>query len=225
MSVKTAKKSQNDLVFTEYKAKEFLKKYAETPKNLLLDQKEVKKLLISKKFTLNFNFPVVLKISSDFLIHKTDEGAVKTVYNEQDFFKTLVDFEKKITKFKARGVIVEEFVSGQELIVGIKKDNTFGHVIGLGIGGIFTETIKDISFRACPINSDDFDSMLNDLKFKSLVLGTRGKKNDIETLKKLVIEISKIPEKNPKILELDINPLILNEKYCKLVDARIVFGP
>ncbi len=223
MGAKTAKKSQKGLIFTEYKAKEFLQKYAETHKALLLNQKEVKKLLLEKRFSLNFTFPLVLKISSDILIHKTEENAVKIVYNEQDFFKTLTDFDKKIIKYKARGIIVEEFVSGREILLGIKKDKTFGHVIGMGLGGIFTEIVKDISFRACPIESEDFDSMLNDLKFKSLILGIRGKKNNIETLKKLVIEVSKIPLKNPNIEELDINPLILNEKSCKIVDARIIF--
>jgi hypothetical protein len=167
--------------------------------------------------------PVVLKISSDFIVHKTEENAVKMVCHEIDFFKTLADFEKRLSKYKARGVIVEEYVKGQELIIGIKKDKTFGHVIGLGLGGIFTETIRDISFRACPICSDEFNSMVSDLKFKNLISGTRGKKNDVEELKKIVIEISKIPDKYPKILELDINPIILNEHYCKLVDARIVF--
>ena len=223
MGAKKARKSQEGIVFTEYQAKEFLKKYAEIPKHLLLDPKEVKKMLLEKKFSLDFAFPFVLKISSDFLIHKTEEGAIKIVYNEIEFFRTLIDFDKKIIKYKARGILVEEFVKGQEIIIGIKKDKTFGHVIGLGIGGIFTEAIKDISFRACPLISEDFYSMLDDLKLKEIILGIRGKKNNIESLKETLIEISKIPEKHPEISELDINPLILNEKDCKIVDARIVF--
>jgi hypothetical protein len=225
MGVKKAKKSQGteNIVFTEFKAKDFLKKYAEVPRGIIIEEKEVKKMLLEKKFNLNFSFPVVLKISSDYIIHKTEENAVKIVYTEQDFFKTLNEFEKKITKFKARGILVEEFVKGQELIVGIKKDRTFGHVICLGLGGIFVETVKDISFRACPLNSEDFDSMLNNLKMKNLIIGIRGKKNNVEELKKTVIEISKIPLKYPSILELDANPVIINEEECKIADARIVF--
>ena len=223
MGVKKARKSQDSLVFTEHKSKEFLKKYAEIPRNLLLEPKDVKRIILEKKFTFNFAFPFFLKISSDYLLHKTEENAVKMVYNEMDFFKTISEMDKKLVKFKARGILVEEFVKGQEIILGIKKDKTFGHVIGLGIGGVFAEAVKDISFRVCPIGSEDFDSMLNDLKMKEIISGTRGKKNDVEELKRLVIEISKIPDKNPKILELDINPLMINEKGCKIVDARIVF--
>ncbi len=226
MGEKKAKKgqtSQENIVFTEYKAKDFLKKYAETSKDLLLDAKEIKKLLLEKKFSLNFSFPLVLKISSDFLIHKTEEDAVRIVYNEMDFFKTLGEFDKKLAKLKARGVIVEEFLKGQELIIGIIKDKTFGHVICLGLGGISVETVKDISFRACPLAPEDFDSMLDDLKMKDMVYGIRGKQNNISLLKKIVMDISQIPLKNPKILELDINPLFLNEKSCKIADARIAF--
>ncbi len=210
-----------NLVLTEFKAKELLKKGFSVVKDVLFDEKQVKKILSDKNFS-GFNFPVVLKISSDFIVHKTEVGAIKIAYTQEDFFKTLEEFSKKITKFKARGILVEEFVKGQEIIIGLKKDKTFGHVIGLGLGGIFVETIKDISFRACPLESVDFDSMLNDLKMKDLILGIRGKKNNVAELKKTVLEISKLALKNSKLLELDINPLILNEKDCKIVDARIV---
>jgi hypothetical protein len=223
MGVKRAGKSQPNLVFTEFKAKEFLKKYGEVPKGVIISVIDIKKMLLEKKFTLNFAFPVVLKISSDILVHKTEENAVKVVYNEADFFRTLNEMSKKLVKLKARGVLVEEFVKGQEIIIGIKKDKTFGHVIGLGIGGVFTEFVRDISFRVCPLDEKDFYSMLDDLKMKDIIMGIRGKKNNIELLKDMVLELSKIPEKNSNISELDINPVILNEKECKIADARIVF--
>lgn len=219
MAVK--KESAVNLILTEFKAKELLKKGFPIVKDVLFDEKSIKNML-SEREVSGFDFPVVLKISSDLIMHKTESGAIKIVYDSEDFFKTLEDFSKKIAKFKARGIIIEEFVKGQEIIIGLKKDSTFGHVIGFGLGGIFVETVKDISFRACPLKPEDFDSMLNDLKMKDLIIGVRGKKNRIEELKKIVIEVSKLPLKNPKLLELDINPLILNEKDCKIVDARIV---
>jgi len=219
--MKTKEVKSENLVLTEFKAKEILKKGFSVVKDDLLDEKQIKKILLEKNYSVNF--PVVLKISSDAIVHKTEAGAVKVVYSKEDFLKTLEDFLKKMPKYKARGILLEEFVKGEEIIIGLKKDATFGHVIGFGLGGIFVETVKDISLRACPIEPEDFDSMLEDLKMKDLILGTRGKKNKIEELKKTVIEVSKLPIKNPRLLELDINPLILNEKECKIVDARIVF--
>ena len=232
-------KRESRIVFPEYKAKEFLKEYAPSltiPKNFMIDLKDAKSMIESKKINEKiyakyakkleiFNFCAAVKIVSDNIVHKTDVGAIKIVQDKDQFFSALSSMIKIADKFKAKGFMIEEFVDGQELIIGIKRDGVFGHVLVFGIGGIFVEILKDVSFRACPITMEDAESMINELKSKKILLGARGKKYDLDSLKKTLVAISKIPltKEGMKIEELDINPFMLNEHDGKVVDARIVF--
>ena len=100
--------------------------------------------------------------------------------------------------------------------------STFSHILLFGLGGIYVEILKDISMRACPITIRDAESMINDLKAKDILYGARGNKMNINLLKKLLVKASKIPIKYPNLQELDINPLIMNEKEAIVVDARMV---
>jgi hypothetical protein len=216
-------KEARTVVFTDYKAKNFLKKDLPIAKNVVIIIKEARKISEEKNSELPFGFPFVMKLVSDNIIHKTEIGAVKIVYSKEQFYEVLKDFLKKSDKFKAQGIMLEEFIYGQEVIIGIKKDKTFGHVLAFGLGGIFVEVLKDISFRACPINEHDAESMIDGLKAKKVLFGSRGMKYDINFLKKILIIVSQIPGKNPEIIEMDLNPFILNENGGKVVDARIVF--
>ena len=119
--------------------------------------------------------------------------------------------------------MVQKFVEGENLIIGIKKDEVFNHVILFGVGGIFTEIIDDISIRKCPINKHDAKEMIDELRARKIFYGFRGKKLNVELLKRILIKVSEIPNKHKDIEELDINPFILNEKDGKVVDARITF--
>ncbi len=213
----------NEVIFPEYKAKTFLSKYIPVSKDEVLDLKKAQ-LILKNRAIGEIKFPIVLKIVSDSVLHKTDIGGVKIAYNSDEFFKHLEFLLGISKKFKAQGILVEEFISGQELIIGLKKDDTFGHIIGLGIGGVFVEVLKSISFRKCPIDEEDFDSMLEDIKGRE-ILFARKRQVNLDSLKKACISISKIPETplGKKILELDVNPFMLNEQEGKAVDARIVF--
>ena len=168
---------------------------------------------------------MVLKIISQKALHKTELKAIRVVKQEEDLekeFNELLKLNKK-KRLNMDGILVQEFVEGKEIIVGLKKDMTFGHVIMLGLGGIFVELLKDVTFRACPITKEDSQSMINDLKGNKILFGFRGEKGvNIELLKELLVKTSKIPLKNQKIAELDINPLIINDKKALVVDARIV---
>ena len=203
-------------IFTEYKSEQLLKYFVSVAENqLVMSIKEIK----LKKF------PLVLKIISEDALHKTDIGGIMIVNKKEELeknFNELIKIAKK-KRLHLDGILVQEYIKGYELIVGIKKDAIFGHVILLGMGGIYTELIKDFSIRACPIAYDDAESMINDLKTKDILYGARGEKVNLSRLKKSLVNISTIPLKYKNIEELDINPLIVNKKDIIVADARIVF--
>ena len=209
-------------VWTELKAEEFLEKYLPVAKHTLC-----KKQVEVEKAAKQFGFPVVLKISAKDLVHKSDIGGVQIAKNKEelcDKYNLLISAAKK-HKLKLNGIIAQEFIEGHQAIVGIKKDATFGHCVMLGSGGIYVELLKDVAFRVCPINEQDAEEMINEIKTKKIWEGYRGGiKINFNELKKTLVKISQIPIKNKKIDELDINPLILNSKVCKVVDARISWG-
>jgi len=204
------------VVFNEYKAEKFLKKYIPVSKNQLVNSIEEIKLK---------TFPCYLKIISDQALHKSDIKGVRLVRDQKDLeknFKELLVIAKR-RKLKLDGILVQEATDGEMIIIGIKKDPAFGHVMLLGLGGIFTEVLKDISIRKCPVSRFDVDEMINELKSREIFMGTRGEKLNLNLLKRVLVKVSHIPLKHKKIVELDINPFVLNDKVGRVVDARIVF--
>ncbi len=173
------------------------------------------------KIAKKFNFPLVLKLVSEKAIHKTEAKGVRIVNNEAELRRHYIEIAKIAKRLKGK-IMAQEFVKGKELIIGIKKDPVFGHAIMFGIGGTLVEALRDVSFRICPINVKDAESMVNELKYKNLLLGFRGEKSvNMKLIKNILVKISKLPLKNKKISELDINPLIANDKLAKIIDVRI----
>jgi len=165
-------------------------------------------------------FPLVLKIVSSKHVHKTEVKGVQIVKSQNELEKAFKSLKKKSSE-----ILVQDFVDGSELIIGIKQDSSFGHVVMFGIGGVFVELLKDVSFRVCPVSEKDVESMINDLQAKDLLFGFRDKKPvSLNLLKKIIVKVSKIPEKYPNLKELDINPLIINDKKAFAVDARLELG-
>lgn len=165
----------------------------------------------------SYGFPVVLKLLSPEVVHKTEAGGVKVVHD-------LAELRKTASAFLARGkVLVMEHCSGVEIFLGIKKDATFGHVLLAGVGGIFVEVYKDVAFRVCPVNARDAEFMLAELRGKALLQGVRGQKPvNMKALIDAMVRLSKLPEKYPALEELDVNPLFVNDKDVKAADARFV---
>ena len=196
-------------VYTEKAAEDFLKKYVPVAKNVLS-----KKYEDIQKFAKKHDYNVVLKIISPQALHKSDIGGVIPVKSEEELKEAhdkLTKISKK-KKLKLQGLLCQEFIDGKYLIVGIKKDPTFGHAIMVGLGGIFVEIMKDVSFRVCPITEQDAEEMLEELKGKALLKGARGQKPlNTDLLIQTLVKISKIPIKHPEIEELDINPFVLND--------------
>ena len=165
-----------------------------------------------KKSTEKFSFPLFIKISSS--EHKLKIGGVKKANNSEE----LLNYYKLIkTKFPNKKIIVQKSVSGVEIIIGIKEDRVFGKLIMVGAGGSDVEKAKDVSFRAFPIEKEEISKMMNGLKIsKNLSENEKNQIGDfIQILLKLNLE---------EIKELDINPLIVNEKEARIVDARIEFA-
>lgn len=183
-------------------------------------------------------FPVVLKILSKDILHKSDAGGVKiNLKNEEDVrkaFNTIMENAKRYGKEKgidvdlSRGVFISAFADmGTEIIVGVTKDPQFGHALMAGLGGIFVEVLKDVSFRLIPFNEVDAREMLNELKAYKILEGIRGEApRDIDALVKVMLSVSKMIEENPEITELDCNPTFVyeNGKGALVVDARILIS-
>ncbi|MBW3004222.1 acetate--CoA ligase family protein [Candidatus Woesearchaeota archaeon] len=205
---------------TEPKAEQLLSKYLPIADSILTKKEEE-----AKAFAKKIRYPVMLKLISPQALHKTEIQGIRKADSEEELareFSDLMSTAKK-KKLPLEGILVQEHIKGVETIIGLKNDPTFGHVILFGIGGVFVELLKDVSFRVCPITPQDAEDMINELKAKKLLLGFRGEKPvNMKILKNTLVNASKIPEKHKDIEELDINPFIINDKSGKAADARII---
>lgn len=206
-------------VYLGKEANEFLRRF-----NLnIAEYDTVKDFTEAEKKLNGFKFPLVLKLISEDVIHKTEIGGVKIVNRKEEFesaFSNMLESAKK-KKIKVDNFLLQEYVDGVELVVGLKKDATFEHVVMLGLGGIYVEALHDVTFRVCPINEEEAEKMIHDLKASKVILSERKKLN-IEELLKVLVKVSKIPTEKKNLFELDINPLMLNSQEAKVVDARVV---
>lgn len=170
----------------------------------------------------NLHFPVVIKIDSQKIIHKTDMEAVKICYSQDTFEK---DFEKLFSLGKiydSDGILVQEFVKGYECIAGVKIDDQFGPVILFGSGGILTEALNDVSVRLIPISKKDAEEMIDETNV-SKILNFRTNNIDKEHVIDVLLKISALAEKE-SIKELDINPLFVNNSGVFAADVRIMLN-
>jgi len=174
-------------------------------------------------------YPVVLKLMSRDILHKSDAGGVKVVQNRPELSAAFSQILKNAKKYnpsaRIDGILVEEQLSGMELVIGAKKDAQFGHVIVFGIGGVFVELMKDISIRLVPISRNDAKAMIGEIKGHKMLLGYRGKKPvNLAAVQDALLSVSKMVAKHPEIHELDINPLFADERGVIVGDARIALG-
>ncbi|MEI8364550.1 MAG: acetate--CoA ligase family protein [archaeon] len=168
------------------------------------------------------SFPYVMKLSSS-LLHKTEKRAVcLNLINQKDLVSAFNSLSKLMVKEKIKGnIILQKQVFGQELIIGIKEDQVFGKVIMFGLGGIYTEIIKDVTFKVLPITEKDAEDMISKSKVGKILSGARGIKYPTTDLIGLLVKISNLTIKKD-IKELDLNPVIINEKGLFVVDARVL---
>ncbi len=174
-----------------------------------------------------FGFPLVMKIVSPDVLHKSDIGGV--ILNIDSEEKAINSFEKirEVAEkggYRLEGVLVERMVpQGVETIIGAKKDPQFGPVLMFGLGGIFVEVFKDVSFRVAPIRKEDAMEMISELKAYPILRGIRGRKpSDINSLADAIVKVSDMMMELPQISEIDLNPTIVYEVGYKIVDARVL---
>jgi len=221
--IEKAKKEKRSLLETE--AKELLREYGIPVPDFRLIKSEDEITGLIK----GINFPMVMKIVSPDIIHKTDaEGVKLNIKDETEArlaYQEIIFQAKKYNKeARISGVIIYAMVpKGTETIIGMMKDPHFGPVIMFGLGGIFVEVLKDISFRILPIEERDAREMITEIKGYEILKGARGEASkDIEEIKIILMKISQLALENPEISEIDLNPVFVFEKSLQVVDARMI---
>ncbi len=201
----------------DYKEQDkILKKYGlKVPDTCFVENKTQASSSASK-----IGFPVVMKISSKKHFHRTEVGGVlkniKSKEEAQIAFTSLSKIED------TQGVLVQKQVEGVEFIVGVKKDPLFGGVIMLGTGGTMVEVFNDVTFRVLPIKKGDALKMIEEIKGKKLLEGFRGlEKIDKSKLADILVKVSSLADKED-YQEIDLNPVILNDKKAFVCDVKIV---
>ncbi len=176
-------------------------------------------------------FPVALKIVSDKIIHKSEAGGILLNLENREavkdgFAKVIANAIGFCGQDKAMGVLVAAMAPpGQECIIGMTRNPQFGPVLMFGLGGIFVEILKDVSFRVAPPTDLDLEEMIHDIKGYPLLAGARGQKpKDTGILKDILQKIARLAADHPEIQEVDINPVIVHEQGASVVDARIIIG-
>ena len=221
--IEKAKKEKRPLLETE--AKELLREYGIPVPDFKLIKSEEEINGLAKKI----NFPIVMKIVSPDIIYKTDAGGIKLNIKDETEARLAyqgIIFEAKKYNKEARieGVIVYSMVpQGTEIIIGMMKDPHFGPVIMFGLGGIFVEVLKDISFRIIPTEERDAREMITEIKGYEILKGARGESpKDIKAIREVLMKVSKLTMENPEINEIDLNPIFVFEKGLQVVDARMI---
>ncbi len=178
-------------------------------------------------------YPVVLKIVSPQVLHKSDVGGVILNINsskevEEGFNKIINNVKKHVPNAEIYGILVQEMVpQGLETIVGSTKDPVFGHIMVFGLGGIFVEVLRDVSFRIAPLEFEEALEMVDEIKSNRILAGFRGSPpRDKKALAEIIVKLSKLVTENPEISEVDLNPVIVFEegKGAKIADARFIIS-
>jgi len=181
------------------------------------------------EFADEIGYPVVLKIVSLDIVHKSDVGgvmvdlkdamSVRNAYNQ-----ILENVIRHDAKARITGILIQEMApSSTEVIVGAIKDLQFGPAIMFGLGGIFVEVLKDVTFRIAPITEDEACEMISEVKAYPLLKGYRNTPPaDLEAIAKILLNTSRLVTDHSEIKELDLNPIMVYEKGAKTVDARII---
>ena len=222
--LKQARK-ENRTQLTEIESKQLIKEAGVPVAEAKLAQTKTEAISLSKKM----GFPVVLKIVSPDVIHKSDSGGVElglasVAQVGKAYSKILSAIKKHYPKAKIQGVSVQKMARpGVEVIIGMTKDAQFGPVLMFGLGGILVEVLKDVAFRIVPLTKRDAHEMIKDIKGYPVLEGYRGQEPaDVAFLEDLILKVSDFVDKNPEIKEIDLNPVFAYKNKVVAVDARVI---
>ena len=213
----------NPKVITEESSKEILSEYGiKVPQYALVTSSDE-----AVKKSKEIGFPLVAKIVSADILHKTDVGGVKVGLRSEDEVKKAFDdmYHRLKEKFDVKGVLLEKMVpNGVELIIGLQNDSQFGPSIMVGLGGIYTELLKDVSFRVLPITKDDAIKMLNSLRGRDILKGFRGSKPvNMDMISEAIVNIGTLGvDLAGKYESIDFNPVVVYPDGYFVVDAKII---
>ena len=212
------KEGRNTL--SEYESKQVLAGYRiPVTREVLVD--DVKDL---EKAGQEIGYPLVLKGCSQDIAHKTEKGLIRVDIRNED--EAIAAFEEIMANMdgKEKAVLIQEMVKGQrELVIGLTRDPQFGPCVMFGLGGIFTEILKDISFRVAPLEKRDAFEMMHDIKGHKILDAVRGMEAaDQDALADILINVGQIGMENERVKEIDINPVILSGSKPFAVDALVV---
>lgn len=178
-----------------------------------------------------FGYPVVLKIVSPDIVHKSDVGGVKVGLQDgaavaAAFEEIIANAKKAVPDASITGVAVQNMApEGTEVIVGMTTDPQFGPVMMFGLGGIMVEVLKDVSFRLVPLTERDAVQMIDEIKGRAVLEGVRGRPPaDKAALCETILKVAEFVEQHPEVQELDLNPVIAYPDGVIAVDARIVIS-
>lgn len=221
--IEKAKKEKRSLLETE--AKKLLKEYGIPVPDFKLIKSEEEITGLAKEI----NFPIAMKIVSPDIIHKSDAGGVKIGQKDekeaklayQEIIHNIKNYDKEAG---IEGVIVYPVIPKEvEVIVGMIKDPHFGPVVMFGMGGIYVEVLKDVSFRIIPLEEKDAEGMITEIKGYEIIKGIRGEPpRDIQAIEEVLMKVSKLTMENPEINEIDLNPIFVFEKGLQVIDARMI---
>ncbi len=221
-SIKTEKRNH----LTETEAKKWLQEAGIIKVVETVEARSKKEAVeVSKKL----GFPVVLKVLSPDIIHKSDSGGVKVGLKSAAqvgiaYTEIMNSVKQKEPGARIWGVTVQKMARpGIEVIMGMSKDPQFGPVLMFGLGGVFVEVLKDVSFRIVPLVRRDAGEMITEIKGFPILKGYRGQEPaNIPLLEKTLLKLSEFVDANPEIKELDMNPIFAYKDDAVAVDARII---
>jgi acetyl-CoA synthetase (ADP-forming) len=176
---------------------------------------------------LEIGLPVTLKVSSPDVIHKTETGGIRVSLNDeaevaQAFREIVGTFTADHPEKRLDGIIIQKQGSGLEVIVGMLKDPQFGPVLMFGLGGVFVEAMRDVSFRLVPIETFDAKDMMEELKNYEVLRKPRSGTIDLKEVEKFLFRISTFIANYPEIQEMDLNPVFVSSYGVRICDARIM---
>jgi acyl-CoA synthetase (NDP forming) len=220
-------KRDGRFVLTELESKELLRSLGIPTTDMRLAASVEEAVTLSREI----GYPCVLKVSSPDITHKSDAGGVKVgLANEQDVaqaYKAIMSAcKEKFPEAAIEGVTVQNMARpGLEVIVGMATDPQFGPVIMFGLGGVWVEVLKDVSFKIAPLTKHDAKSAIREIRAARLLDGFRGSEPvDTAALEDILLRVSEFVSKTPEVKEMDLNPIFAYPEGAMAVDARVILG-